>query len=105
MTVYSVVFLRLNAIPLTGPGTPLPQRNPNRMEGIMPNQVLNTGTAAVCEGCSKSPYWCATGYACSVYSDPRKTAGYRHGECAFNQKFVKVVGPRVRAGQQKQRKV
>jgi hypothetical protein len=82
------------------------------MEGIMENnqkrvsthQVLNTGEAEVCEGCSKSPYWCATGYACSVYSDPRKTAGHRHGECAFNQKFVKKVGGRVRVGQQKQRK-
>jgi hypothetical protein len=70
-----------------------------------PVLVLNTGAAQVCEGCSKSPYWCATGYACSVYSDPRKTAGYRHGECAFNVTFKKVVGPKVRAGQQKQTKV
>ena len=66
----------------------------------MIERVLNTGEAKVCEGCSKSPYWCATGYACSVYADPRKTFGYRQGECAFNQK-TKLRKTRSRVGQQK----
>ena len=65
---------------------------------------LNTGEAEVCEGCPKSPWWCATGYACSVYSDPRKTFGYRNGECAFNMKSKNVSKDHVRVGQQKQRK-
>jgi hypothetical protein len=67
-------------------------------------KTLNTGEARVCEGCSKSPWWCATGYACSVYADPRKTSGYRLGECAFNQHFKTVVKDKVRVGQQKQAK-
>lgn len=70
----------------------------------MEKQTLNTGEASVCEGCSKSPYWCATGYACGVYSDPRKTFGYRQGECAFNQKTKSTAGNKVRVGQQKQKK-
>jgi len=71
----------------------------------MPNKIrLNTGEAKICEGCPKSPYWCATGYACSVYADPRKTANYRHGECPFNTKTITKAKARVRVGQQKQRK-
>jgi len=70
----------------------------------MINQVFNTGEAKVCEGCSKSPWWCATGYACSIYYDPRKTFGYRSGECAFNQKSKNSKVSKVRVGQQKQRK-
>jgi len=65
-------------------------------------QVLNTGEARICEGCSKSPWWCATGYACSVYSDPRKTYGYRLGECGFNPHAKVVKKEKVRVGQQKQ---
>jgi hypothetical protein len=70
----------------------------------MSNRILNTGEAKICEGCSKSPHWCATGYACSVYADPRKSSGYRLGGCAFNQKFKKTDGPKVRVGQQKHKK-
>jgi len=36
--------------------------------------------------------------------DPRKTFGYRNGECAFNMKSKNVGKDRVRVGQQKQRK-
>ena len=80
-----------------------PRGNPNRMEGKMENRILNTGSAEICEGCKHSPWWCATGYACSVYSDPRKTFGYRNGECAFNQKRKLTKKSKVRVGQQKQK--
>ncbi len=70
----------------------------------MGNQILNTGSVEICEGCSHSPWWCATGYACSVYSDPRKTFGYRNGKCAFNQKTKLTKNAKVRVGQQKQSK-
>jgi hypothetical protein len=75
------------------------------MEGkTMENRVLNTGEAKICEGCTKSPGWVATGYQCGVYEDPRKTYGYRMGECAFNQHAVATKKSRVRVGQQKQKK-
>ncbi len=70
----------------------------------MIERILNTGEAKICGGCSKSPYWCATGYACSVYEDPRNTYGYRFGECAFNQKIVKQAKEKTK-GQRKQRKL
>jgi hypothetical protein len=70
----------------------------------MANRILNTGEAKICGGCSKSPYWCATGYACCVFADPRKSSGYRLGECAFNMKLKEVSVNKVRVGQQKHKK-
>ena len=70
------------------------------MEVTMSERVLNTGEAKICEVCSKSPYWCATGHACSVFEHPRKSYGYRMGECAFNAKLRKTK-TRGRVGQQK----
>ena len=77
---------------------------PNNQKRVSTHQTLNTGEAKICEGCKKSPWWCATGYACSVYSDPRKTFGYRRGECGFNPKVKITEKAKVRVGQQKQAK-
>jgi len=71
----------------------------------MTERILNTGIQDICEGCSKSTGWVATGYLCSVYADPRKSFGYRHGECAFNQKSKITKKTRVRAGQQKTKRI
>jgi hypothetical protein len=66
----------------------------------MPNREYNTVEKEICGGCSKC-MWVAVGYVCKVYEFPRKSSGYRLGECAFNPKTRTSSKSRVRAGQQK----